>query len=75
MISPYQGSKVLIRNNDSSAMGSSTTISVLARGNSHINSAKTKDFFDLEFSNSRSNSYRMTIHLEYLPPSNCLVKI
>ena len=75
IISPYHGSKVLIRNKDLSAMGSSATVSVSVEGKSHINLEKTKDFFALDFSNSKSNSYRMTIHLEYLPPRNCLVKM
>lgn len=33
-------------------------------------SAKIRDFFDLDLMNSISNFYKMTIHLEYFPPSN-----
>ena len=49
-------SRVLIRNKESSAMGSSATVSVSACWKSHINSVKTNDFFALDFSNSKSNS-------------------
>jgi hypothetical protein len=38
------------------------------RGKSDIKSAKTRDFLDLAEANSRSNSYKMTIHLLYFPP-------
>ena len=75
MISPYQGSMVLIRNKYSSMIGCSATVSVSILGKSHIISKNTNDFFDLDFSNSKSNSYRITIHLEYFPPSSCLVNI
>ena len=36
---------------------------------------KTSDLVDLAVVNTKSNSYRITIHLEYLPPSNCLERI
>ena len=75
MISPYQGLMVVIRNKDSSVIGCSTTVFVLVLRKSHISSTNTNDFFDLDFSNSKLNSYRITIHLEYFPPSNYLVKI
>jgi hypothetical protein len=68
MISPYHTSSELIRKRDSSGKESSTTFSVSVEGRSHINSEKTKDFFDLARSNSKSNSWRITIHLEYFPP-------
>ena len=41
----------------------------------HIRSMKTSDLVDLAVVNSKSNSYRITIHLEYFPPSNCLERI
>ena len=75
MISPYHGSNVLIRNKDSSAMGFSTTVSVSVLEKSYMSSANTSDLFYLDFSNSKSNSCRITIHLEYFPPSNFFVKI
>ena len=75
MISPYHGSNVLIRNRESYEMGWSTTVSVSVLGKSQISSANTSDFFDLEFYNSKSKSCRITIHLEYFPPSNFFVKI
>jgi hypothetical protein len=74
IISPYHISSELIRKRDSSSKESSGTVSVLVEGRSHINSAKTKDFFDLACSNSKSNSWRMTIHLEYSPPQQLLSK-
>jgi hypothetical protein len=70
MISPYQRSSVLIRKRDSSGNESTATFSVVEWGNSHINSTKAKDFLDLAHSNSKSNSWSITIHLEYFPPSN-----
>ena len=75
MVSPYQGSMLLIRNKYSFAIGCSTTVSVSVLGKSHISSVNTNDFFDLDFSNSKSNSCRIKIHLDYFPPSGCLVKI
>jgi hypothetical protein len=70
MISPYQRSSVLIRKRDSLGNESTATISISEWGKSHINSVKTKDFLDLARSNSKSNSSRITIHLEYFPPRN-----
>jgi hypothetical protein len=52
IISLYHMSSELIRKRDSSGKESSTTISILVDGRSHINMEKTKDFFDLENSNS-----------------------
>ena len=51
------------------------TSSVFGEGSRHISSAKTSDFLDFAFSNSRSNSWRITIHLEYFPPSTCFVRM
>jgi hypothetical protein len=75
MISTYHMSSELIRKRDSSGKESSATFSVSVEGRSHISSAKTKDFLDLARSNSKSNSWRITIHLEYFPPRNCHVRI
>jgi hypothetical protein len=75
MISLYYTSSELIRKRDSSSKESSTTCYVSVEGRSHINSEKTKDFFDLARSNSKSNSWRITIHLEYIPPSDFRVRI
>ena len=83
IISPYHGSLEDIRNKDSSTNVSLDVELLDDDGKSHSNSAKTRDFFDLDFMNSRSNSCKITIHLEYfppihleyLPPSNCRDKI
>jgi hypothetical protein len=69
IISPYHDSEELIRKSDSSGMVSSVKLSVVGEGRSQINSVKTKDFLDLDLSNSKSNSCRMKIHLEYFPLS------
>jgi hypothetical protein len=47
MISPYQISSVLIRKSDSSGNESTATFSMAVWGKSQINSAKTRDFFDV----------------------------
>lgn len=70
-MSPYHVLDDEIRNIDSSGIGSLDVVSFLAVGRSQISSKKTKDFFDLDLMNSKSNSCRMKIHLEYLPPNNC----
>ena len=44
-------------------------------GSEHIRSAKTSDLVDLAVVNSKSNSCRIMIHLDYLPPSNCRERI
>ena len=44
-------------------------------GREHIRSVKTSDLVDLAVVNSKSNSCRITIHLDYFPPSNCLERI
>ena len=67
--SPYHGSVLLIRNKKSSRNESLGSESIKAHGSSHISFANTNDFFKVALENSRSNSYRMTIHLEYSPPS------
>jgi hypothetical protein len=72
---PYHISSELVRKRDSSIKESYATFSVLAEGRSHINLAKTKYFFDLALSKSKSNSWRITIHLEYFPPINWRVRI
>ena len=71
IISPYHGLLEDIRNKDSSRIVSSDVSSLDDDERSHGNSAKTRDFFDLDFVNSRSNYCRIAIHFEYFPPSNC----
>jgi len=68
MISPYQGSRVLIRKRVSCESYSSAPARREEEGREKINSAKTNDFLDLEVVNTKLNSWRMTIHLEYFPP-------
>ena len=70
IISPYHGSLDDTRNKDSSTIDALDVESLDDDGKSHSNSAKTKDFFDLNFTNSRSNSCKIAIHFEKLPPSN-----
>ena len=65
-----QGSRVLIRNNVSSGICSSERDGAEGDGKEQSNSAKTRDFLDLVAINSKSNSCRITIHFEYLPPSS-----
>jgi hypothetical protein len=67
VISPYQRSSELIRKRDSSGNESSATFFVSEQGRSHINSTNKKDFLDLARSNSKSNSWSITILLEYFP--------
>jgi hypothetical protein len=71
----YYMSSELIRKRDSSGKESSAIVYVSVEGRSHINSEKTKYFFDLAHSKSKSNSWRINIHLEYFPPNNCQVRI
>ena len=61
MISPYQGLDILIRNKDSSGNESMGSIPSVIWGRSHISSMKIRDFLELVFMNSNSNSWRMTI--------------
>jgi hypothetical protein len=75
MISLYQRSSKLIRKRDSSGNESTATFSISEQGRSHINSTNTKDFLDLTCLNSKSNSWSITIHLEYFPPSNWHVRM
>ena len=70
MISPYQGLRVIIRNSVSSGMHSSEPHDAESEGREKIKSAKTNDFFDLAVVNSKSNSWRMKINIEYFPPNN-----
>ena len=67
---PYQGSDDPIRNKELSGIDGSDVVALLSEGRSQRSSAKTKDFFDLDLMNSKSNSYKMTIHFEYFPPRN-----
>ena len=69
MMSTYHGSNVLMRNKDSPGRESMGIVSSMARGRSHIGSTKMNDFFDLDFSNSRSNSWRIIIHDDYFTPT------
>ena len=66
---PYHGSVVLIRNKNSFENESLGSNSIKAQGRSHMSLTKTKDFFDVDLENSKSNSYIMTIHQDYLPAS------
>lgn len=75
IISPYHGSLEDIKNKDSSMIVALDFESLDDDGRSHRNSAKTRAFIDLDFMNSISNSCKISIHLEYLPPSNCRDKI
>jgi hypothetical protein len=52
---PYQGSEVLMRNNESYKNESKSLVSTSVWGKSQINSTNTKDFFDVDLENSRSN--------------------
>jgi hypothetical protein len=54
-MSPYQGFEEMIKTKDSSRIDSSATFFVSVEGRSQINSTKTKYFFELVFSNSKSN--------------------
>ena len=66
---PYLGSYDPIENKDSSGIYGSDIVAVLSKGRSQRSSTKTKDFFDLDLMNSKSNSCKMTIHFEYFPPT------
>ena len=44
-------------------------------GSQHIRSTKTSDLVDLAVVNSKSNSCRIKIDLEYFLPSNCRERI
>ena len=70
MKSPYQGSYDLIKNKYSLRIDGSDVVTVLSEGRSQRILAKTNDFFDLDLMNSKSNSYKMMIHFEYLSPRN-----
>jgi hypothetical protein len=65
----------MIKKRDTSGKESSSTFYVLVQGRSHINSENTKDFLDLARLNSKSNSWRITIHLEYFSHSNFHVRM
>ena len=62
--SPYHGSVVLVENGNSSGNESLGLDSIESQGRSWLSSTNTKDFFDVALENSKSNSYRMTIHQE-----------
>ena len=70
IISPYHGSLDDIKNKYSSTIDDLDVESLDDNGKSHSNSMKIKDFFDLDFTNSRSKSCKIAIHFEYFPPSN-----
>lgn len=67
---PYHGSDVEIRKNDSSRMESSDVDVASREGRPHISSKRTKDSFNFDLMNSRLNSWRRKIHLDYFPPNN-----
>lgn len=69
-MSPYHGLDDKIKNKNSSGMEFSDVDLESTVGRSQISSTKAKDFLDLDLINSKYNSYRMTIHLDYLPPSS-----
>ena len=75
IISPYHRSLEDIKNKYSSTIVALDVELLDDDGRSHSNFAKIKAFFDLDFTNSKSNSYKIAIHLEYFPPSNCRDKI
>ena len=56
MMSPYQGSTILMRNKDSSGNESMGSIFSIVWGRSHMSSAKMRDFLEVLFANSNSNS-------------------
>ena len=56
IISPYHGSLDDVRNKDSTTIDALDVESLDDDGKSHSNSAKTRDFFDFDFTNSRSKS-------------------
>ena len=64
-----------MRKSISSGIWSSECEGAESVGREHIRSAKTSDLVDLAVVNSKSNSYRIMIHLEYFPPSNFLERI
>ena len=53
---PYQGSRVLIKNRVSSGLWSSKQEGAVTYVREQRNSAKTRDFLDLAVVNSKSNS-------------------
>ena len=63
-----------IRNKDLSGIDGSHVVEVLSEGRSQRSSAKTKDFFDLDLMNSKSNSYKMKSILNIFPPKIDMIK-
>jgi len=59
-----------IRNRYSSKIDAYDVKSLEDEGRSQSNLAKTRDFFDLDLMNSKSNSCKITIHLVYFPSNN-----
>jgi hypothetical protein len=74
-MSPYQGSLEVMRNTHSFGKDSFSIASSLSWGNSHISLLKARDLFNLEDENFNSNSWKIKIHLEYLPSIIHRVKI
>ena len=62
MKSPYQGSDGSIRNKDSSGRDGSDVVAILSEGRSQRSSTKSKDFFEFDLMNSKSNSYKITMN-------------
>ena len=56
MMSPYQGSVILMRNNDSSDNESMGSVFSIVQERSHMSSTKMRDFLEVLFANSNSNS-------------------
>jgi hypothetical protein len=72
-ISPYQGSEDAIIKISPLIGDSSGIISPDLTDSSEISSEKTNDFLDFAETKSKSNSYRITIHLLIFPPMTCHV--
>jgi len=70
IISLYHESLDDIKNKGSSTIVALDVESLDDDGKYHNSSMKTRDFFELDFMNSRSNSCKIAIHFEYFPLSN-----
>ena len=62
MKSSYQGLDDPIINRDSFGIDGFDVVAVLSKGRSQRSSAKTKDLFDLDLMNSKSNSCKIKIN-------------
>jgi hypothetical protein len=73
-ISPYQGFEDMIRNMSPFIGDSSGITSHDSTKSSEMSSAKTNDFLDFTETKSKSNSWRITIHLMIFSPITHHVK-